>query len=75
MSWHFVYHKIFPNKFDLYQPASAILPQQGENGGTYAERVKRLEKFGFKETTASITMKLRRGAIAAMAYRSDPEIY
>ena len=36
-----------------------------ESGVTYAELVKRLEKLGFKETEASITMKLKRGAFAA----------
>jgi virulence-associated protein VapD len=36
-----------------------------EAGVTYAELVKRLEKHGFKETEASITMKLKRGAFAA----------
>ncbi len=34
-------------------------------GVTYAELVKRLEKHGFKETEASITMKLKRGTFAA----------
>ena len=32
---------------------------------TYAEMVKRLKKHGFKETEASLTMKLKRGAFAA----------
>ena len=36
-----------------------------ENGVTYAELVKRMDKLGFKETEASITMKLKRGAFAA----------
>jgi Domain of unknown function (DUF6471) len=36
-----------------------------ESGVTYVELVKRLEKLGFKETEASITMKLKRGAFAA----------
>jgi virulence-associated protein VapD len=36
-----------------------------ECGVTYAELVKRLEKHGFKETEASITMKLKRGTFAA----------
>lgn len=36
-----------------------------ECGITYAELIKRLEKYGFKETEASITMKLKRGTFAA----------
>lgn len=32
---------------------------------TYAELAMRLKKHGFKETEASITMKLKRGAFAA----------
>ena len=32
---------------------------------TYVELAKRLKKHGFKETEASITMKLKRGAFAA----------
>ena len=32
---------------------------------TYVEMVKRLKKHGFKETEASLTMKLKRGAFAA----------
>lgn len=32
---------------------------------TYAELATRLKKHGFKETEASITMKLKRGAFAA----------
>ena len=32
---------------------------------TYVELVKRLEAHGFKETEASITMKLKRGTFAA----------
>lgn len=32
---------------------------------TYVELVRRLEPHGFKETEASITMKLKRGAFAA----------
>lgn len=32
---------------------------------TYVELIKRLEKHGFKETEASITMKLKRGTFAA----------
>ncbi len=36
-----------------------------ETGVTYVELAKRLEKHGFKETEASITMKLKRGTFAA----------
>ena len=36
-----------------------------EAGVTYAEMVRRLESHGFKETEASLTMKLKRGAFAA----------
>jgi hypothetical protein len=36
-----------------------------EAGITYAEMVKRLKKHGFKETEASLTMKLKRGTFAA----------
>ncbi|HEX5279483.1 MAG TPA: DUF6471 domain-containing protein [Micropepsaceae bacterium] len=32
---------------------------------TYAEMIKRLKRHGFKETEASFTMKLKRGAFAA----------
>ena len=32
---------------------------------TYAELVKRLKKHGFKESEASITMKLKRGTFSA----------
>lgn len=32
---------------------------------TYAELVKRLKRHGFKETEASLTMKLKRGAFSA----------
>ena len=32
---------------------------------TYAEMVKRLKKHGFKETEASLTMKLKRAAFSA----------
>ncbi|HEX3665763.1 MAG TPA: DUF6471 domain-containing protein [Rhizomicrobium sp.] len=32
---------------------------------TYAEMIRRLRKHGFKETEASLTMKLKRGAFAA----------
>ena len=36
-----------------------------EAGVTYAEMVRRLEPHGFRETEASLTMKLKRGAFAA----------
>jgi hypothetical protein len=36
-----------------------------EGGVTYVEMVKRLDAHGFKETEASLTMKLKRGAFAA----------
>ena len=36
-----------------------------ETGVTYAELVRRLEQHGFKETEASVTMKLKRGSFAA----------
>ncbi len=36
-----------------------------ESGVTYADLVTRLEPHGFKETEASITMKLKRGTFAA----------
>lgn len=32
---------------------------------TYAELVKRLKRYGFKESEASITMKLKRGTFSA----------
>lgn len=32
---------------------------------TYAEMVKRLKRYGFKESEASITMKLKRGTFSA----------
>ena len=34
-------------------------------GVTYVEMIKLLKKHGFKETEASFTMKLKRGAFAA----------
>ena len=34
-------------------------------GVTYVEMARRLEDHGFKETEASLTMKLKRGAFAA----------
>jgi virulence-associated protein VapD len=35
---------------------------------TYAEMVKRLKKHGFKETEASLTMKLKRASFSASFY-------
>jgi hypothetical protein len=46
--------------------ASAYLKAEMKKADvTYAEMVKRLKKHGFKETEASLTMKLKRGAFAA----------
>ena len=46
--------------------ASAFLKaKMKETGVTYVELVRRLEAHGFKETEASITMKLKRGTFAA----------
>jgi Domain of unknown function (DUF6471) len=46
--------------------ASAFLKAaMKEAGVTYMELVDRLEPHGFKETEASITMKLQRGAFPA----------
>jgi virulence-associated protein VapD len=46
--------------------ASAFLKaRMRECDVTYVEMVKRLKKHGFKETQASLTMKLKRGAFAA----------
>ena len=46
--------------------ASAFLKaKMKETGVTYVDLVKRLEKHGFTETEASITMKLKRGTFAA----------
>ena len=45
--------------------ADHLKAQMKEAGVTYAEMVKRLKKHGFKETEASLTMKLKRGAFAA----------
>jgi len=48
------------------QRASAHLKAEMKKAEvTYAEMVKRLKKHGFKETEASLTMKLKRGAFAA----------
>ena len=46
--------------------ASAFLKaKMKEADVTYVELVKRLEAHGFKETEASVTMKLKRGTFAA----------
>jgi Domain of unknown function (DUF6471) len=46
--------------------ASAFLKaKMKETDVTYVELVKRLEGHGFKETEASVTMKLKRGTFAA----------
>jgi len=46
--------------------ASAFLKAEMKRADvTYAEMIKRLKKHGFKETEASLTMKLKRGAFAA----------
>jgi hypothetical protein len=46
--------------------ASAFLKtKMKETGVTYVELGKRLKKYGFAETEASITMKLKRGTFAA----------
>jgi Domain of unknown function (DUF6471) len=46
--------------------ASAFLKgKMKESEVTYVELVKRLKKHGFKETEASVTMKLKRGTFAA----------
>ena len=45
--------------------ADHLKARMKEAGVTYAEMVKRLKKHGFKETEASLTMKLKRGAFAA----------
>ena len=48
------------------QRASAFLKaKMKESEVTYAELVKRLKKHGFKESVASITMKLKRGTFSA----------
>jgi hypothetical protein len=46
--------------------ASAFLKGKLREGEvTYTELAKRLKKHGFKETEASITMKLKRGTFSA----------
>ena len=48
------------------QAVTALVKKEMKKAGvTYAEMVKRLEAHGFKETEASLTMKLKRGAFAA----------
>jgi hypothetical protein len=45
--------------------AAFLKTKMKESEVTYVELVKRLKKHGFKETEASITMKLKRGTFAA----------
>jgi hypothetical protein len=45
--------------------SSFLKAKMKEKEVTYVELVKRLKKHGFKETEASITMKLKRGTFAA----------
>lgn len=46
--------------------ASAFLKAELKKADvTYVELAKRLKKHGFKETEASVTMKLKRGTFAA----------
>jgi hypothetical protein len=46
--------------------ASAFLKARLKEGEvTYVELAKRLKRHGFKETEASVTMKLKRGTFAA----------
>ena len=45
--------------------ADHLKAKMKEIGVTYADMVKRLKKHGFRETEASLTMKLKRGAFAA----------
>ncbi len=45
---------------------SAFLKAQLKNAQvTYAELAKRLKRYGFAETEASVTMKLKRGTFSA----------
>ena len=49
--------------------ASAFLKAEMKKAGvTYVDLIARLEKHGFKETEASITMKLKRGSFAAIFF-------
>jgi Domain of unknown function (DUF6471) len=59
--------KQHPNTEDEWRTrtASFVKRKMKECDVTYVELVKRLEKHGFKETEASITMKLKRGTFAA----------
>lgn len=45
--------------------ADHLKARMKEAGVTYVEMIKRLKKHGFKETEASLTMKLKRGTFAA----------
>ncbi|HEY1836387.1 MAG TPA: DUF6471 domain-containing protein [Rhizomicrobium sp.] len=45
--------------------AAHLKAKMKEAGVTYVEMIKLLKKHGFKETEASLTMKLKRGAFAA----------
>ena len=46
--------------------ARAFLKGQLKQAGmTYADLIKRLKKYGFRETESSITMKLKRGTFSA----------
>lgn len=45
--------------------ADHLKAKMKEKEVTYAEMVKRLKKHGFKETEASLTMKLKRAAFSA----------
>ena len=44
--------------------AAHLKAEMKKAGITYADMIKRLKKHGFKETEASLTMKLKRGAFA-----------
>ena len=44
---------------------SFVKDKMKEAGVTYEEMVQRLEPYGFRETRASFTMKLQRGAFSA----------
>lgn len=45
--------------------AAHLKAEMKKAGITYAEMVKRLKRHGFKETEASLTMKLKRAAFSA----------
>ena len=56
---------------DWESRASAFLKaKMKEAGVTYVELARRLAEQGFKETEASITMKLKRGTFAATFLRA-----